>query len=56
MWWEKVEKQPTADFVVYNKHKRRDVHPDDIKLRILLNKVNADLLGYMNLGVDIELT
>ena len=46
MWWEEFEKKITSDFVAYDKHERRQVHSNEMKLYILLYKVNADFLDH----------
>ena len=53
MWWEKFEKQLTSAFVAYEKHEKRQVHSNEMKLRILLDKFNADFLAHMKAGIGI---
>ena len=56
MWWEEFEKQLTSAFVQYEKHKKWQVHLNKMKLRILLDKVNADFLAHTKAGIQIVLT
>ena len=56
MWWEEFEKQLTAAFASYDKKEKRQVYSDEMKLRILIKKINADFLGSAKAGVNIELT
>ena len=55
MWWEEFEKQLTSDFVAYDKHEKMQVHSNKMKLRILLDKVNAKFLAHAKAGIGIEL-
>ena len=55
MWWEEFEKQLTSAFVAYDKHEKRQVHLNEMKLRILLDKVNADFLDNTKAGIGIGL-
>ena len=56
MWWEDIEKKLTSAFVANDKHEKRQVHLNEMKLRILLEKVNADFLAHTKGGIGIELT
>jgi hypothetical protein len=56
MWWEEFEKQLTSAFTIYNKKEGRAVHSPKMKLRILLNKVQADCLVYVKASIGMELT
>jgi hypothetical protein len=47
MWREEFEKQLTSAFTIYSKREGRVVHSPDKKLRILLNKVQADCLVHV---------
>ena len=42
--------------MAYNKHEKRQVHSNEMKLRILLDKLNADLLVHKKAGIRIKLT
>ena len=55
MWWNEFEKQLTSAFVAYDKHEKRQVHLNKMKLHILLDKVNADFLAHTKAGKWIEL-
>ena len=56
MWWDLFERQLTSAFTTYNKKEQRDVHSDEMKLRILVKKINADFLQSVKAGIQIELT
>ena len=56
MWWEDLENQLNSDFVAYAKHDKRQVHSNEMKLRILLDKSNADFLDHTKAGIGIKLT
>jgi hypothetical protein len=56
MWWDEFEKQLTMSFAVYDKKKQREVYSDDMKLRILCRKINADFLQTIRTSIGIELT
>ena len=56
MWWDEFERQLTASFVSIDKMESREVYSTPMKLRILLDKVNADFLTNIKAGISIELT
>jgi hypothetical protein len=56
MWWDEFEKQLTMSFAVYDKKEQRQVYSDDMKLRILCRKINADFLQSIRTSISIELT
>ena len=56
MWWEEFKKQLASAFVAYDKHEKRQVHSNEMKLRILLDEVNADFLDHTKAGIGIEQT
>ena len=56
MWWEEFEKQPASAFVAYEKHEKRQVRLNKMKICILLDKVNSDFLAHTNTGIGIKLT
>jgi hypothetical protein len=56
MWWDLFELQLTRAFTAYDKKERRQVHSNEMKLRILLEKVNADFLRDTKAGLNIALT
>jgi len=55
MWWEEFEKQLSMAFVVYDRREGRQVYSDEMKLRILCRKVNADFLQHIRASIDIEI-
>jgi hypothetical protein len=56
MWWEEFEQQITSAFTIFNRREGRVVHSDEMKLRILLNKIQADFLVHVKASIGIELT
>ena len=56
MYWEKFEQRLTHAFTVYAKVEGGQVHSQNMKLRILLNKIKADFLVHAKAGINIELT
>ena len=46
----------THAFTVYAKVEGEKVHSQNMKLRILLNKIKADFLVHTKAGINIELT
>ena len=56
MYWEKFEQRLTHTFAVYAKVEGEQVHSQNMKLRILLNKIKADFLVHAKAGINIELT
>ena len=56
MWWEEFEKQLTLAFNAYDKKERRQVHSNEMKLRILCRKVTVDFLQHTRASINIELT
>ena len=55
MYWEKFEQHLTHTFTVYAKVEDEQVHSQNMKLRILLNKIKADFLVHAKAGINIEL-
>jgi hypothetical protein len=55
MWWEEFEKSLTSAFTIFNKREGRIVHSDEMKLRMLLHKVQADFLVHVKASIGIEL-
>ena len=49
-------KKIISAFVAYDKHEKRQVHSIKMKLRILLDKVNAEFLAHTKAGIRIKLT
>lgn len=56
MWWEEFEKQLTLAFNAYNKKEHRQVHSNEMRLRILCRKVTVDFLQHTRASINIELT
>jgi hypothetical protein len=56
MWWEEFEMQLTTCFTIYDRKEARVVHSNEMKLRILCRKVNADFLAQTKAAISIEMT
>lgn len=56
MWWEEFEKRLTHAFTVFDKKEKRTVYSDEMKLRMLTQKINADFLQHTKASINIELT
>ena len=56
MWWDEFEKQLNYAFTIIHKRERREVYSDEMKLRILIQKVNVDFLQGVKAAMSIELT
>ena len=56
MWWDEFEKRLAMAFNVYDKKERRQVYSDEMKLRILCRKVDADFLQSTRQIFNIDLT
>ena len=56
MWWDEFERKLTMAFNIYDKKERREVYSDEMKLRILCRKVNADFLDSTRQLVNLDLT
>ena len=56
MWWDKFESELTSSFTSFDLKERRSVHSDQMKLRILLKKVNADFLQQTKAALKVEMT
>ena len=56
MWLEEFEKLLTSAFAAYDKKENRCFFSDEMKLRILIKKVNTDFLANAKAGIGIELT
>ena len=56
MYWEKFEQKLTHAFTTDSKVEGLHVHSQNMKIRILLNKVKADFLVHAKAGINIELT
>ena len=56
MWWEEFEKRLTHAFTVFDKKEKRTVYSDEMKLRMLTQKINVDFLQHTKASINIELT
>jgi hypothetical protein len=56
MWWDEFEKHLTRSFNAYVKQEGRIVYSDSMKIRTLLDKINADFLTPTNAQMEIELS
>ena len=56
MWWSEFEKRLTRAFNAYVKRERRIVHSDEMKIRMLLDKIKADFLTPTKAQLEIELS
>ena len=56
MWWLEFEKRLNNAFNVYVRVEKRQVHSDNMKLRILLDKVRCNWLSSIKTSISIELT
>jgi hypothetical protein len=56
MWWDEFERQLTKAFTMYNHKERRQVYSDEMKLRTLCNKVQADFLQATCMSIMIDLS
>ena len=56
MWWDEFEKQLNHAFTIIHKRERREVYSDEMKLRMLIQKVNVDFLQGVKSAMSIELT
>ena len=56
IWWDEFERKLTTSFNVYDKKERRQVYSDEMKLRILCRKINADFLEATWQLINVDLT
>ena len=56
MWWEEFERQLSYAFNTYTRKEGRNVHSEEMKLRILTKKINADFLGHIKAAITLEMT
>jgi hypothetical protein len=56
MWWLEFERRLNNAFNVYVRIEKREVHSDNMKLRILLDKVRCEWLNSIKTSISIELT
>lgn len=55
MWWDEFERQLQFAYAAYDKKEGRIVHSNEMKLRTLMGKVNADFLQNIKASLNIEL-
>ena len=55
MWWDEFEKKLTSEFVTHNIRNKRNVHSNEMKIRTLMHKVQADLLSQTNASIGLEI-
>jgi hypothetical protein len=56
MWWSEFEKRLTRAFNAYVKREGRVVHSDQMKIRMLIDKIKADFLTPTKAQLEIELS
>ena len=56
MWWDEFEKRLTHAFTMLDRDEGRSVYSDEMKLRMLNQKINVDFLQPMKSAISIELT
>ena len=56
IWWDKFEKKLTYAFTIMDKKERRTVYSDEMKLRMLAQKINVDFLQSIKSAINVELT
>ena len=56
MWWEEFERQLSYAFTTYTRKEGCNVHSEEMKLRILTKKINADFLGHIKAAIMVEMT
>ena len=55
MWWAEFEKEMSRAFAIFDKVEGRQVHSDEMKLRILLPKISADFLKQTTAAINVEI-
>ena len=56
MWWDEFERQLTKAFAMYDRKERREVYSDEMKLRTLCTKGQADFLQATRTSIMIDLS
>ena len=56
MWWDKFESELTSAFTTYDKKEGRAVYSNEMKLRALLKKINADFLQQAKSSIQVDMT
>ena len=55
MWWDEFEACLVNAFVTFDKDATRQVHTNDMKLRLLNTKIRADFLSNMKANIQMEM-
>ena len=55
MWWDRFEVRLTNAFAIIDKDAGRQVHTDEMKLRMLNSKVRADFLVAMKTNIEMQM-
>ena len=55
MWWDEFKRRLNRAFVTYDKTEKRQVHSNEMKLRILIDKVRAQFLDQTKATIQIKL-
>ncbi len=56
MWWDEFEKRMSHSFTIIHKKERREVYSNEMKLRVLIQKVNADFLQSIKAALSVEIS
>ena len=56
MWWDTFERKFTHAFTIMDKKERRNVYSDEMKLRMLVQKINVDFLQSIKSAIIVQLT
>ena len=56
MWWGEFEKELSRAFAIYQRTEGRVVHSNEMKLRILMGKVQADFLQNVKAALNVDLS
>ena len=56
MWWDEFERQLTDAFTTYDKREGRIVYSNNMKLRMLVDKISEDFMKEVKAGLSIELS
>ena len=56
MWWDEFKIRLTNAFAVVDKEAGRQVHTDEMKLRLLNRKVRADFLSTIKTHIKMQMT
>ena len=56
MWWDEFEVRLTNAFAIVDKDAGRQVHTDEMKLRLLNKKVRADFLATMKTHIEMQMS